>query len=98
MHRCRKPHKMRFARLYLSNGADFLELPNQSRYPRIAFFDTPDHLNETWQIENSKLLARTALALLPPPLHRMRRRDRVARPLQQVVLPIQQVLRHQVVS
>ena len=43
--------------LYLSNDADFLELPNQSRYPRTAFFDTGDHLNETWQIENSKLLA-----------------------------------------
>ena len=43
--------------LYLSNGADFLELPNQSRYPRTAFFDTGEHLNETWQIENSKLLA-----------------------------------------
>lgn len=47
--------------LYLSNGADFLELPNQSRYPRTAFFDTSEHLNETWQIENSKLLAQELL-------------------------------------
>jgi hypothetical protein len=47
--------------LYLSNGADFLELPNQSRYPRTAFFDTGEHLNETWQIENSKLLAQELL-------------------------------------
>ena len=42
---------------YLANGGDFLELPNLSRYPRSAFFDTSDHLNETWQIEHSKLLA-----------------------------------------
>jgi hypothetical protein len=43
--------------VYLSNGAAFLELPNLSRYPRVAFFDTSEHLNETWQIKNSKLLA-----------------------------------------
>jgi hypothetical protein len=50
--------------LYLSNGADFLELPNHSRYPRLAFFDTAEHLNETWQIENSKLLADQLLLYL----------------------------------
>ena len=43
--------------IYLANGGEFLELPNLSRYPRSAFFDTSDHLNETWQIEHSKLLA-----------------------------------------
>jgi len=43
--------------VYLANGGEFLELPNFSRYPRSAFFDTADHLNETWQIEHSKLLA-----------------------------------------
>ena len=60
---------MRSASVYLSNGGDFLELPNFSRYPRTAFFDTGEHLNETWQIEHSKLLAQE-LRLLPPPLHR----------------------------
>jgi len=41
--------------LYLVHGAGFLELPNRSRYPRSAFFDSPDHLNERWQIAHSKL-------------------------------------------
>jgi GNAT superfamily N-acetyltransferase len=43
--------------VYEANGGDFVLLPNLSRYPRLAFFDTPDHLNETWQIAHSRLLA-----------------------------------------
>jgi hypothetical protein len=43
--------------VYLANGGEFLELPNRSRYPRIAFFDTAEHLNEQWQIIHSKLVA-----------------------------------------
>src|SRR5262249_11671476 len=43
--------------VYLTNGGEFLELANLSRYPRIAFFDSVEHLNEPWQIEHSKLLA-----------------------------------------
>ena len=43
--------------VYLSNGGEFLELPELSRYPRSAFFDTAEHLNETWQIIHSKLVA-----------------------------------------
>jgi hypothetical protein len=43
--------------IYQENGGDFLVLPNFSRYPRAAFFDTPDHLNETWQVVHSQLLA-----------------------------------------
>jgi hypothetical protein len=43
--------------IYLANGGDFLVLPNFSRYPRSAFFDTAEHLNEFWQIAHSKLLA-----------------------------------------
>ena len=43
--------------LYLANGGEFVELPNLSRYPRSAFFDSPEHLNETWQAVQSKLLA-----------------------------------------
>ena len=41
----------------VSNGGEFLELPELSRYPRSAFFDTAEHLNETWQIIHSKLVA-----------------------------------------
>jgi hypothetical protein len=33
--------------------AGFLELPGRSRYPRSAFFDTADHLNEEAQIRHS---------------------------------------------
>lgn len=43
--------------IYLANGGDFLILPNLSRYPRSAFFDAPEHLNETWQAAHSRLLA-----------------------------------------
>jgi hypothetical protein len=43
--------------VYTENGGDFLVLPNFSRYPRSAFFDTANHLNETWQVVHSKLLA-----------------------------------------
>ncbi len=40
-----------------ANGGMFLELSSLSRYPREAFFDSPEHLNETWQIRHSQLLA-----------------------------------------
>ena len=43
--------------IYRDQGAGFLELPNHSRYPRAAFFDTADHLNEAAQIRHSVLVA-----------------------------------------
>lgn len=43
--------------VYVSNGGEFLELPKLSRYPRSAFFDSVEHLNEAWQVEHSTLLA-----------------------------------------
>ncbi len=43
--------------IYTAHGALFLELPNRSRYPRSAFFDTADHLNETWQVVHSIAVA-----------------------------------------
>lgn len=43
--------------IYLSHGADFLELANRSRYPRTSFFDTVDHLNEPAQIVHSIAIA-----------------------------------------
>jgi hypothetical protein len=46
------------AAVYLDHGGEFLVLPNRSRYPRSAFFDTPSHLNEAAQIAHSMLLAR----------------------------------------
>jgi len=44
--------------IYARHDASFLELPNRSRYPRSAFFDTADHLNETWQAVHSIAVAR----------------------------------------
>jgi len=44
--------------IYAMHGALFLELPNRSRYPRAAFFDTAEHLNETWQVVHSTAVAR----------------------------------------
>ena len=58
--------------VYQANGGEFLVLPNFSRYPRAAFFDTPEHLNETWQKVHSRLLAETlrsrlgSIAAVPP--------------------------------
>jgi len=43
--------------LYLAAGVRFVELPNRSTYPRAAFFDTPDHLNQHWQMIHSAALA-----------------------------------------
>ena len=43
--------------IYRDHGAAFIELPNHSRYPRTAFFDTPDHLNEGAQIRHSVAIA-----------------------------------------
>jgi len=56
--------------IYMAHGARFLELPNRSRYPRTAFFDTPDHLNETWQIIHSVAVAHGLAGMLRrrPPL------------------------------
>ena len=53
--------------VYLDNGGTFLELPNRSLYPRAAFFDTPDHLNETWQIRHSVAIAEALRAMLVQP-------------------------------
>jgi hypothetical protein len=44
--------------IYRDQGASFVELPNQSRYPRSAFFDTQDHLNEEAQIAHSIAVAK----------------------------------------
>lgn len=37
--------------IYHAGGAAFLDV--RSGFPRTAFFDTPDHLNETWQLVHS---------------------------------------------
>jgi hypothetical protein len=49
--------------IFRASHADFLELPNRSRYPRSAFFDTQDHLNEAAQISHSVAVAK-AMALI----------------------------------
>jgi hypothetical protein len=50
--------------VYAANGAAFLELPNHSLYPRVAFFDTPLHLNEPWQIVHSRAVAKALIPML----------------------------------
>lgn len=46
-------------RIYRVEGTrtGFLDLPNQARYPRPWFFDTPDHLHEDAQRLHSRLVA-----------------------------------------
>jgi hypothetical protein len=51
-------------RVYRDAGAGFLLLPNHSTYPRLAFFDTPEHLNEPAQIAHSRILAAALAPLL----------------------------------
>lgn len=65
--------------VYTAHGAEFMALANRSGYPRIAFFDTQEHLNEVWQIVHSVAVAeallvvladgvpRASLAMAPPP-------------------------------
>ncbi|MGE0222308.1 MAG: hypothetical protein AB7F35_14635 [Acetobacteraceae bacterium] len=50
--------------VYRDGGAEFLMLPNRSRYPRSWFFDTPDHLHEDAQIAHSRLVAHALRRLL----------------------------------
>jgi hypothetical protein len=50
--------------VFQSNHAAFLLLPNRARYPRTAFFDTPDHLNEPAQIAHSRAVAVALRAIL----------------------------------
>jgi hypothetical protein len=52
--------------VYERNGGGFLALENRSRYPRADFFDSPDHLNETWQGIHSDAIARGLAAMLEP--------------------------------
>jgi hypothetical protein len=50
--------------IYRGHGGSFLQLPNLSRYPRTAFFDTQDHLNEAAQIDHSTAVARALSRLM----------------------------------
>ena len=43
--------------VFIAEGVRFLDLGARDIYPRTAFFDTPDHLNETAQIARSRILA-----------------------------------------
>ena len=49
---------------HTETGARFLDL--RTRYPREAFFDTPDHLNETAQIDHSRRIAAALAVILAP--------------------------------
>jgi hypothetical protein len=49
--------------IYRRAGADFVIVEGNSQYPRSAFFDTSDHLQDRWQAEHSR---RVALALKAP--------------------------------
>ena len=53
--------------LYRDGPADFLELPNHSRYPRSAFFDSAEHLNEAAQIRHSVMVAQALLRMTQRP-------------------------------
>ncbi len=50
--------------VFIQEGARFIDLGD--RYPRSAFFDTPDHLNEAAQIAHSRVLAAALAVTLAP--------------------------------
>jgi hypothetical protein len=52
--------------IYLSAGARFIDLGERGLYPKSAFFDTPDHLNEDAQIDHSRNVAAALAAVLEP--------------------------------
>jgi hypothetical protein len=54
-------------RVYLANGGGFLELANDSRYPRADFFDTPDHLSEPFQILHSRMVGAALASMIGAP-------------------------------
>jgi len=54
--------------LYLSNGAAFAALPNQSRYPPADFYDSPDHLAQPCQFKHSIAVARMLADMLKIPV------------------------------
>ncbi len=58
-------------RVYLSNGGGFLELANHSLYPRVDFFDTPDHLSEPFQILHSRAVGAALEGMLGAPAEPM---------------------------
>ncbi len=58
--------------VFTEAGARFIDLADRARYPRAAFFDTPDHLNEAAQIAHSQLIA-AALVLIAAPGQAARR-------------------------
>ena len=60
------PNETRAAIRAVFAGTRFIDLGDRGRYPRAAFFDTPDHLNETAQIAFSRILA-TELAVIAGP-------------------------------
>lgn len=49
--------------VFTREDARFIDLGDRGRYPRSAFFDTPDHLNEVAQIDHSRVVA-SALAVV----------------------------------
>jgi hypothetical protein len=54
----------RLRAFYGAHGAEFLELPNRSQYPRSAFYDSSYHLRESWQKRHSTLVAEGLRPLL----------------------------------
>jgi hypothetical protein len=52
--------------VFVDAGARFIDLGARARYPRSAFFDTPDHLNEAAQIDHSRAVAAELAAILAP--------------------------------
>ena len=52
--------------IFTEGGARFIDLADRARYPRSAFFDTPDHLNEPAQIAHSRAIAAELAVILAP--------------------------------
>ena len=53
-------------KIYRSRGQYFIQLPNQSQYPRDQFYDSPYHLNESAAETHTRLLAEMIKPFIRP--------------------------------
>src|SRR5262249_41627958 len=57
----------RIRSFYRSHGAAFVVLPDRSRFPRSAFYDSPYHLRQRSQIAHSRQLAEALRSFVRTP-------------------------------
>jgi hypothetical protein len=60
------PTRSAIRAVFVDAGARFIDLGPRDDFPRSAFFDTPDHLDQSAQIAHSRLVAAALAPILAP--------------------------------